>query len=76
MGAVLKVLEAVAAKMAEIRARLEAILEREQQLHKAIGELAQVKERLRAEDAQAVERAIALVRPVEDLASMDDPSPW
>jgi hypothetical protein len=76
MGAVLKVLEAVAAKMAEIRARLDAIVEREQQLDQAIGELAGVQDRLKAEDAQAVERARVLVRPAEDLASIDDPSPW
>jgi len=76
VGAVLKVLEAVAAKMAEIRARLDAIVEREQQLDRAIGELAGVKDRLKAEDAQAVERARALVRPIEDREPMDDPSPW
>lgn len=76
IGAVLKVLEAMSAKMAELRARMEAIVEREQQLDQAIGELAGVKDRLRAEDAQAVERATALVRPTEDLASLDDPSSW
>jgi len=76
VGGVLKVLEAVAAKMAEIRARLDAIVEREQQLDQAIGELAEVKERLKAEETQAVERARALVSPAEDRAPMDDPSPW
>ncbi|MCZ4345538.1 hypothetical protein [Devosia neptuniae] len=76
MGAVLKVLEAIAAKMAEIRARLDDIVKREQQLDQAIGELAGVQDRLTAEEVQAVERARALARPVEDRAPMDDPSPW
>jgi len=76
VGVVVKVLEAIATKMAEIRARLDAIVEREQQLDQAIGELAGVKDRLKAEEAQAVERARVLVRPIEDRAPMDDPSPW
>ncbi|WP_339892803.1 hypothetical protein [uncultured Devosia sp.] len=76
VGAVLKVLEAVAAKMAEIRARLDAIVEREQQLDQAIGELAGVQDRLKAEDAQVLERARVLVSRSEGPASIDDPSPW
>lgn len=74
-GTVLKVLEALAAKVAEVRGRLEAVLKREQQLERVIGELAQVKDRLNAEDAQVVEKARALVRPAADHSPMDDPSP-
>lgn len=76
VGGVLKVLEAVAAKMAEIRVRLDAIVQREEQLNQAIGELAGVQDRLKAEDAQVVEKARALVRSAEDHSPMDDPSPW
>ena len=76
MGVALKVLEVIAAKMAEIRARLEAVVERERQLDQSIEELVLVRDRLNAEDAQTVDRAQALVRSAEDYTSMDDPSPW
>lgn len=76
MGAALKVLQVIAAKMAEIRARLEAVVEREKQLDRSIEEMVQVRDRLNAEDAQVVDRAKALVRSAENFAPMDDPSPW
>lgn len=72
---ILNVLDALAAKMAEIRVRLDAILKREQQLGQVIGELVEMKDRLKAEDAEVVDRARALVRSAEDHTAMDDPSP-
>jgi hypothetical protein len=76
LGAVLKVLEAIANKMAEIRVRLDAIVKREQELDQVIGELAQVRDRLKTEDAQALDRARALAGASEAPAPMDDPSLW
>ena len=75
MTVVLKVLDALAIRVVELRERLEKIVRREKQLGDVLVELERVKDRLTAEDLQAVERGRAVTRNAENAALTDEPSP-
>ena len=75
MTVVLKLLDALAIRVVELRERLEKIVRREKQLGDVLVELERVKDRLTAEDLQAVERGRAVTRNAENAALTDEPSP-
>ncbi len=75
MTVVLKVLDAFAIKVAELRERLDKIVRREKQLGDVLVDLERIKDRLTPEDLQAVERGRAVARNAENAAPNDEPSP-
>lgn len=75
-GGLVKLMELLANKLAEVRDRLEAIVRREKQLDRVISELTNIQGRLKAEEVQLLEKAKKVSEQQQNEAPVEVSPEW